>query len=87
MTKMICRICTNAENNREFRVREIMFGFRDEVSYFECSRCGCLQIAEIPNSGRVPRAIPVGIYEIWKSTIHQTITRFRKLRNMVPAIS
>ena len=27
-----------------------MFGFRDEFTYFECSKCGCLQIAEIPKN-------------------------------------
>ena len=27
----------------------MMFGFRDEFSYFECAKCGCLQIAEVPN--------------------------------------
>ena len=28
----------------------MMFGFRDEFTYFECSKCGCLQIAEIPKN-------------------------------------
>ena len=45
---MVCRICANAENNRTFRIREMMFGFREEFNYSECSACGCLQIAEIP---------------------------------------
>jgi SAM-dependent methyltransferase len=26
----------------------MMFGFRDRFTYFQCSRCGCLQIAAIP---------------------------------------
>jgi SAM-dependent methyltransferase len=26
----------------------MMFGFRDEFAYFECSNCHCLQIAEVP---------------------------------------
>lgn len=43
---MICRICSNLDNNKSLRIREMMFGLRDEFSYFECSRCGCLQIAE-----------------------------------------
>jgi len=29
-------------------MREMMYGFRDEFIYIECSECGCLQIAEIP---------------------------------------
>jgi SAM-dependent methyltransferase len=27
----------------------MMFGLREEFPYFECARCGCLQIAVIPN--------------------------------------
>ncbi|PXF61271.1 MAG: class I SAM-dependent methyltransferase [Candidatus Methanogaster sp.] len=45
---MICKVCGNSESNKEFQIREMMFGFRDEFTYFECSECGCLQIAEIP---------------------------------------
>jgi len=44
---MICKICNNSENNKEFRVKEMMFGVGDQFTYFECSKCGCLQIAEI----------------------------------------
>lgn len=47
---MICKICNNSENNEEFQIREMMFGFRDEFTYFECSKCGCLQIAETPKN-------------------------------------
>jgi len=47
---MICKICGNIEGNKVFKIREMMFGFRDEFTYFECSKCGCLQIAEIPSN-------------------------------------
>lgn len=47
---MICKICGNSENNKEFKIKEMMFGFRDEFTYFECSKCGCLQIAKIPEN-------------------------------------
>jgi len=30
--------------------REMMFGYRDEFEYFECSNCGCLQILDIPSN-------------------------------------
>jgi SAM-dependent methyltransferase len=46
---MKCRICANEAGNKEFRVREMMFGLRDEFIYFMCAECGCLQIGEIPN--------------------------------------
>ena len=48
--KMICKVCTNSENNEEYRIREMMFGFGDEFTYFECLKCGCLQIRDIPGS-------------------------------------
>lgn len=47
---MICKICGNSENNKEFYIKEMMFGFRDEFTYFECSKCGCLQIVKIPEN-------------------------------------
>ncbi len=45
---MRCGICENDSGNKEFKVKEMLFGLRDEFLYFECSRCGCLQIAQIP---------------------------------------
>jgi SAM-dependent methyltransferase len=42
-----CRIC-DADINREFTFKEMMFGFRDEFAYGECSNCGCIQILDIP---------------------------------------
>jgi len=47
---MICRICSNSEANTSYRIREMMYGLGDEFTYFECSECGCLQIADIPDS-------------------------------------
>lgn len=43
-----CRICQNEATNPVFQTREMMFGFRDEFLYFECARCGCVQIQEVP---------------------------------------
>lgn len=45
---MNCKICGNTENNQSLKVREMMFGLREEFLYFQCSSCGCLQIAEQP---------------------------------------
>lgn len=46
---MKCRICGHTGDNRTFEVPEMMFGFRDIFSYFQCARCLCLQIAEFPS--------------------------------------
>ena len=47
--KKTCRICNNDEHNRQVIAREMMFGFRDEFSYFECNNCNCLQIVAFPD--------------------------------------
>lgn len=43
-----CKICDNSEHNLVYKVKELMMGLRDTFTYFECSQCGCLQIARIP---------------------------------------
>lgn len=43
-----CRICGNNSNNKQYTVREMLHGTREIFDYFQCSNCGCLQIAEVP---------------------------------------
>lgn len=43
-----CRICGNAEGNIDYLFKEKQFGTGEPFAYFECVRCGCLQVAEIP---------------------------------------
>ncbi len=45
---MKCKICNNSNGNKVYEVKEMMFGFRDKFTYFQCSKCGCLQIADFP---------------------------------------
>jgi SAM-dependent methyltransferase len=45
-----CRICGNNIHNKPFIATERLMGFRDDFVYFECSRCGCVQIQEIPEN-------------------------------------
>lgn len=47
---MECRICGNAVGNREYVVREMMYGIRDEHTYFQCQSCDCLQISSVPDN-------------------------------------
>ena len=44
----ICKICGNERFNREYKIKEMMFGLGDEFSYILCANCGCLQIKEMP---------------------------------------
>jgi len=50
MKKYVCKICGNSKDNKNYKIKEMKFGFRDEFEYFECSKCGCLQIAEFPKN-------------------------------------
>lgn len=47
-----CRICGNSQDNRNHKAREMMFGTRETFEYFECSACGTIQIAEVPELSR-----------------------------------
>jgi SAM-dependent methyltransferase len=43
-----CAVCGHGGPHAVLVAHEMMFGFRDEFTYFECAACGCLQLAEIP---------------------------------------
>jgi SAM-dependent methyltransferase len=75
---MVCRICGNSQNNRALRVKEMMFGFRDEFNYSECSACGCLQIAEVPEN--IDRYYPSGYYSFQQAAPDSAIRRFARIR-------
>lgn len=60
MKTYICRICNNVTDNMKYIVKEMMFGCKEEFEYFECSNCGCLQIAEFP--GNMDKYYPTNYY-------------------------
>lgn len=80
-----CRICGNADDNRDFQVREMMFGTRESFRYFQCSRCGCLQIAVIPPD--MSRYYPADYYSLKvfslpaQSGRHAVKWRLKRLRD------
>ena len=43
----LCNVC-QFPLTQSYTFREMMFGTRDEFKYFECTNCGCLQIASVP---------------------------------------
>ena len=45
-----CAICNNSRYNRHFFTKERLMDIGDEFEYFECARCGCVQIAHIPEN-------------------------------------
>jgi SAM-dependent methyltransferase len=47
-----CRICASRADHPTYVAREMMFGLRDEFAYFQCQRCECLQIRDMPGDMR-----------------------------------
>lgn len=45
-----CKICGAEAEHKEYRVKEMYFGTREEFTYFECGQCQCMQIATIPDN-------------------------------------
>jgi len=45
---MKCKVCDNSEEIKLYKVREMMFGLREEFTYLECGSCKCLQLIKIP---------------------------------------
>ena len=48
LQSMECKICFSTEPHQTYIAREMMFGLRDQHTYFQCSACECLQIINIP---------------------------------------
>src|SRR4249920_2455956 len=55
-----CAVCGNGEANQTYTVREMQWGMRDEFEYFECSKCGCLQIVDFPSD--ISKYYPTNYY-------------------------
>lgn len=45
-----CISCGNSTHYQLHNVKEMMYGLRENFTYFECLECGCLQIVDIPAS-------------------------------------
>lgn len=44
-----CTICQNTEHNKNYIVREMMFGLRTPFNYTKCAECGCMQLENKPS--------------------------------------
>jgi SAM-dependent methyltransferase len=78
-----CKICNNLKNNDIYEVREMFLGLRDKFKYFQCSNCGCLQIAEIPKD--MSKYYPSNYYS-YREPVTPSISNhfkglFKRLRN------
>ncbi len=50
MSLFTCSICHSSDDHPSFLAREMMQGLKDKFLYFQCSKCHCLQIAEVPDN-------------------------------------
>lgn len=48
--KCKCKICGKIGMNKTYIAREMMFGTKDEFTYFACEYCQCMQIDRIPDN-------------------------------------
>jgi len=44
----VCRICSHDKDHEEFTADERMFALGESFVYFQCAKCRCLQIRDIP---------------------------------------
>jgi len=78
--KYQCKICANSSGNETFIVREMMYGTRENFTYFRCSLCGCLQITAPPKD--MTKYYPGESYYSFR---HNTVTKgnWKTLKNTV----
>ena len=75
---MKCRICGNNKANNAFEAREMMYGYRDVHHYFQCAKCDCLQITQIPlNLERYYDASYYSFQSITSTGIRHSVSRLR----------
>jgi SAM-dependent methyltransferase len=75
---MICKICSNSKDNKKVQIKEMMFGTRDEFNYFECSKCGCLQIAKIPDN--IEEYYPSDFYSFNDNVSENPVKRYLRIK-------
>ncbi len=69
-----CRLC-DGDSGESLQVREMMIGTREVFRYFQCRRCGCLQIETIPDD--IARFYGSGYYSYDKRR-HKRFKRARR---------
>lgn len=65
-----CRVCQNKNNNTLFTIREMLYGTKEEFTYFECDTCNSLQIQNIPVNMSV--YYPSGYLGDWQEHVDDT---------------
>lgn len=74
-----CRICDYTGSFPVYRAREMMYGSRESFDYFQCTKCSCLQISQIPSD--LARHYPADYYSYNPATDARWLGRARRLLN------
>lgn len=83
-SKMIyskCRICGDEAKHKSYQVKEMFFGTGQEFTYFECDKCQCIQILEIPEN--LGEFYGSGYYSFDKPKLQEPITAERKEKRIL----
>lgn len=67
-----CRLCGDEAQHRAYYVKEMFFGTGQEFIYFECDKCQCIQIMEIPEN--LEEFYGEGYYSFGKPDIREPIS-------------
>ena len=74
-----CVACGELANYKEYVVREMMFGTKDQFTYLECSICGCLQLEAVPKD--LSKYYPTNYYSYRENKSQFLKTFFVSLRD------
>ena len=72
-----CRVCGSKGIFAEYVAREMMFGTREEFTFFQCAACHCLQIAEVP--ANLAQYYPDNYYSFGASPAQPSSGPFQRL--------
>lgn len=81
-----CRICCESNYNELIQIREMQLGTREIFDYFQCIKCSCIQIKEIPED--LSMFYPKNYYSFnqyplfKKSTLSKFISKHRTRYNL-----
>lgn len=73
-----CRICSS-KNIWKFKVKEMMFGTREEFDYFQCNTCGCIQILKYP--ANISEYYPDNYYSYHINNENNFFKKIKQLRD------
>ena len=84
MENIKCKICGNIKDNKMYNIKEMHFGIGEVFEYFECSKCNCIQIKDIPEN--LSLYYPVNYYsfncinENYISGIRERVHKYFKIK-------